>query len=159
MIRLLIGLYSKFAFIRSDRMKRNSFVVTLASLAMLVTASAVQAAPPSSAFSGSWIGIDPVDGSTEYLVVNGGSNARIDYQDSYAQACWDAGSTDYWFSSDLRGDVSDITMSGVFKSAKCGHVQLSGMKGLSMVWTFSPGATADPADDTLFDTTVTWSRV
>jgi hypothetical protein len=140
-------------------MKRNSFVITLAMLAMLVTASAVQAAPPSSAFSGTWIASDTVTGGTEYLAVTGGSNARIDYQDSYAEACFTAGSTDYWFSSDLRGDVSGTTMSGVFKSAKCGHVQLSWMKGLPMVWWFSAGATTDPADDTLFDGAVTWSRV
>jgi hypothetical protein len=138
-------------------MKRNSFVITLAMLAMLVTASAVQAAPPSSAFSGSWIGIDPVDGSTEYLVVNGGSSARIDYQDSYAAACWAANPADLWLSTDLRGDVSGATMTGVFKSAKCGHVDL-GWKGLSMSWTFDDHGSVTPADDTLFDGTVTWSR-
>ena len=140
-------------------MKRNSFVITLALVAMLVTASAVQAAPPSSQFSGTWIGTDPADGSTEYLVVNGGSNARIDYQDSFAAACWAAGSTDFWLSTDLRGSISGDTMTGVFKSAKCGHLALTSWKGQSMVWTFNAGATSDPADDTLFDGVVTWSRV
>jgi hypothetical protein len=138
-------------------MKRNSLVLTLALLAMLVTASVVQAAPPSSAFNGSWIGLDPVDGSTEYLVVNGGSNARIDYQDSFAQACWAAGSTDFWLSTDLRGSVSGNSMTGVFKSAKCGHLDI-GWKGLSMSWTFDDHQNADPADDTLFDGVVTWRR-
>jgi hypothetical protein len=140
-------------------MKRNSFIVTLAVLAMLVTASAVQAAPPSSVFSGTWIATDPVTSMPEHLVVSGGNSARIDYQDEYAAACFAAGSSDYWFSSDLRGDVSGTTMSATFKSAKCGHVQLSWMKGLPMVWNFSPGATGDPADDTLFDGAVTWTRV
>jgi len=139
-------------------MKRNSFVITLAMLATLVTASAVQAAPPSTVFSGTWIATDTVTGRAKYLDVNGGSSTRIDYQDSYSQACRDAGSTDPWFSSDLRGDVSGITMTGVFKSAKCGHMALSSWKGLSMVWTFSDSGTPDPADDTLFDGVVTWSR-
>ena len=138
-------------------MKRNSFVVTLALLATLVTASAVQAAPPSSAFSGTWIATDGGTGMPEHLVVSGGNSARIDYQDEYAAACFTSGSTDYWFSSDLRGDVNGTTMSGTFKSAKCGHLQLSWMKGLPMVWTFTAGAT--PADDTLFDGAVTWTRV
>lgn len=95
----------------------------------------------------------------EHLVVNRGSNPRIDYQNEYAAACWDADSTDHWFSSDLRGTVSANTMTGVFKSAKCGHVMLSSMKGQSMVWAFSDNGTTDPADDTLFDGVVTWGRV
>jgi hypothetical protein len=145
-------------------MKRSSFVITLAMLTMLVTASAVQAAPPSSVFSGTWIGFDTAreiggDGSTEHLVINGGDSPRIDWQDEFGQACADAGSDDYWLSTDLRGTVTGDTMAGLFKSARCGHVQLSWMKGLPMVWTFSAGATSDPADDTLFDGAVTWSRV
>jgi hypothetical protein len=145
-------------------MKRRSFFVTLALLAMLVTASAVQAAPPSSPFSGTWIGYDTPrdaggDGSTEHLDVSGGDNARIDYQDEFGQACWDAGATDFWLSTDLRGTVVGDTMTGEFKSAKCGHMSLPDWKGQPMVWTFNPGATSDPADDTLFDGVVTWSRV
>ena len=145
-------------------MKRNSFVITLAMLAMLVTASAVQAGPPSTVFNGTWIGYDTPrdqggDGSTEHLVVNGGDSPRIDYQDELGQACGATGSGDWWLSTDLRGTVVGPTMTGVFKSARCGHVALSSWKGQSMVWTFSPGATGDPADDTLFDGVVTWSRV
>jgi hypothetical protein len=140
-------------------MKRNSFVITLAMLAMLVTASAVQAAPPSTAFSGTWVGTNTAESSTVHLVVNGGNNARIDYQDEYSAACWTAGSSDFWLSTDLRGDVVGDTMTGVFKSAKCGHLALSSWKGESMWWRFSAGATSDPADDTLFDGVVTWSRV
>jgi len=139
-------------------MRRNSFVTTLALLALLATASVVQAAPPSSSFSGSWTGTDPVDGSTEYLAVKGGNSARVDYQDSYSQVCWDALSTDLWFSSTLKGTVSGGTMTGVFTRASCGHVSLSGMKGQTMVWTFDPHG-AGPADDTLSDGVVTWSRV
>ena len=139
-------------------MRRNSFVTTLALLALLATASVAQAAPPYSSFSGSWTGTDPVDGSTEYLVVKGGNSARIDYQDSYSQVCWDALSTDLWFSSTLKGTVSGDTMTGVFTRAACGHVSLSSMKGQTMVWTFDPPG-AGTADDTLSDGVVTWSRV
>ncbi|MEX0625700.1 MAG: hypothetical protein WD402_04065 [Chloroflexota bacterium] len=143
-------------------MKRNSFVITLALLTLLATASAVQAAPPSSPFTGTWLGQDTLppagDGSMQHLVVKGGSSARIDYQDEFGQVCWDAGSTDFWFSSTLRGTVSGNTMTGVFKSARCGHLSLTFMKGQSMVWTFDPHG-AGAADDTLFDGVVTWRRV
>ena len=139
-------------------MKRNSFVITVALLTLLATASAVQAAPPSSAFSGSWVGTDPVDDSTEYLVVKGGSSTRISYQDDFGQVCWDARSTDFWFSSTLKGTVNGSTMSGVFIRAGCGHVSLSWMKGQTMSWSFDPHG-AGAADDTLFDGVVTWRRV
>ncbi len=139
-------------------MRRNSFVTTLALLALLATASVVQAGrPTSSPFTGTWLGQDTVDGSTEYLVVNGGSNLRVSYQDDFGQVCWDNFATDYWFSSDLRATASGNTMTGVFKSAKCGHLTLSFMKGQTMVWTFDPHG-AGTADDTLFGAGVTWGR-
>lgn len=143
-------------------MKRNSFVTLLALLTLLATASAVQAAPPSSPFTGTWLGQDTLppdgDGSMQHLVVKGGNSPRIDYQDEFGQVCWDAGATDFWFSSDLRGTVSGNTMTGVFKSAKCGHLSLTWMKGQTMSWTLDPHG-AGPADDTLFDGVVTWRRV
>lgn len=145
-------------------MKRRSFVITLATLAMLVMASAVQAGGPSTSFSGTWMGEDPPaadggDGSMNYLVVKGGSNARIDFQDEFGSVCWDAGATDFWFSSTLSGSVSGNTMTGVFKSAKCGHLSLGFMRGKTHTWTFNDHGTANPADDTLWDGYVTWSRV
>jgi hypothetical protein len=144
-------------------MRRNSFVTTLALLALLATASVVQAAPPvSSPFTGTWLGQDtlpPVgDGSMEHLVVKGGNNVQVDYQDEWGQACWDAGSTDLWLSTDLRATVSGNTMTGVFRSAKCGHVVLP-WKGATMTWTLDNNGNTDPSDDTLFDGVVTWRRV
>lgn len=143
-------------------MRRNSLVTTLALLALLATASVVQAAPPSSAFSGTWLGQDTLppfgDGSMEHLVVKGGSNAQVNYQDEWGQACWDAGSTDLWFTGTLKATVAGNTMSGVFARARCGHLALPEMKGQAMVWTFDPHG-AGPADDTLFDGVVTWRRV
>lgn len=143
-------------------MKRNSFVTLLALLTLLATASAVQAAPPSSPFSGTWLGQDTLppagDGSMGHLVVKGGNSPRVDYQDEFGQVCWDAGSTDFWFSSTLRGTVSGSTMTGVFSRAGCGRLALPVMKGQTMRWTFDPHG-AGPADDTLFDGVVTWRRV
>jgi hypothetical protein len=146
-------------------MKRYSAIITLALLAMLISAQTVQAAGPSSPFSGTWIGYDvsPADGgdgSTEHLVVKGGTSPRIDYQDEFGQVCWDAGATDFWFHSTLKGSVSGSTMTGTFMRAWCGHLSLStAFKGQTMSWTFNGHGTADPSDDTLWDGVVTWSRV
>lgn len=145
-------------------MKRKTFGVTLATLTMLVMASAAQAGSPSTPFSGTWMGDDPPvtaggDGSTNHLVVKGGSNARVDFQDEFGTVCWDNGATDFWFSSTLSASVSGNTMTGVFKSAKCGHLSLTFMKGQVHTWTFDDHGTASPADDTLWDGYVTWHRV
>lgn len=145
-------------------MKRRSLVITLAAVAMLAMASTAQAGPPSSPFSGTWMGFDvsPLlggDGSTQHLLVKGGNNARIDYEDEFGSVCWDAGSTDYWFSSTLSGDVTGNTLTGVFKSAKCGHLSLGWMRGDIHVWTLDDKGNSDPADDTLWDGYVSWFRV
>ena len=145
-------------------MKRTSLVVSLATLAMLVMASAVQAGAPSTSFNGTWMGDDPPataggDGSTNHLVVKGGANARVDFQDEFGSVCWDVSSTDFWFSSTLSGSVSGNTMVAVFKSAKCGHVSVSWMRGTTHTWTLDNKGTNDPADDTLWDGYVTWHRV
>ena len=140
-------------------MKRRSFVVTLAVLAMLVTASAVQAAQPSTPFSGTWVGTDTLDGSIVHMVVQGGTNARIAFDDEFGTACADIGATDFWFSASLHGTVVGATMTGAFKSAKCGHTSLAFMRKQPMVWTLDDHGTANPADDTLSDGVDAWSRV
>ena len=145
-------------------MKRYSVIITLALLAMLIGAQTVQAAAPSSSFSGTWVGYDvsPAlggDGSTEHLVVKGGSSPSINWQDEFGQVCWDAGATDFWFNSTLKGKVSGTTMNGTFMRARCGHLSLSAdFKGQTMSWVFNGHGTANPADDTLWDGVVTWSR-
>jgi hypothetical protein len=127
-------------------------------------APAAQAGAPSTAFTGTWMGQDPDasvggDGSWNHLEVRGGNNARVTFEDEFASVCWDAGATDYWFSSMLSGSVSGNTMTGVFKSAKCGHLSLSWMRGSVHSWTYDAHGTADPADDTLWDGSVSWFRV
>jgi hypothetical protein len=144
-------------------MKRRSLGITLAMLAMLVMASAAQAAPPSTPFTGNWMGQDPPvvdggDGSWNHLVVKGGSNARIDFQDEFGSVCWDAGATDFWFSSSLSGSVNGNTMTGSFKSAKCGHLSLGWMRGTSHTWVLDQHGNSDPSDDTLWDGYVSWFR-
>ena len=145
-------------------MKRRAFVFTVATVAMLVMASAAQAGAPSTAFTGSWWGVDPPvteggDGSTNHLVVRGGTNARIDFQDEFGTVCYDNGATDFWFTSSLSGSVVGNVMTGDFKTAKCGHLSLSFMRGQDHVWTLDDKGNADPADDTMWDGYVTWFRV
>jgi hypothetical protein len=143
-------------------MKRISVISTLVLLGLLGTAPVVQAAPASTGFTGSWVGHDPLppdgDGSTLYLVVKGGTNARIDFQDNWGTVCWDAGAVDLWFSSTLRGTVSGNTMTGVFRSAHCGHLRLTWMKGTTHTWTLNTQGTSDPSDDTLWDGFASYSR-
>jgi hypothetical protein len=144
-------------------MKRYSAIITLALLGLLISAPAVQAGRASSPFDGTWIGQEPLppagDGSWQHLVVKGTANMRIDYQDEFGQACWDAGATDFWFSSSLRGSVSGSALTGVYRSAKCGHLSLTAMRGTTHSWTIDTKGNANPADDTLSDGFVTFNRV
>jgi hypothetical protein len=144
-------------------MKRISVIVTLVALGLLATAPVVQAAAPSTSFTGSWVGHDPLppdgDGSTLYLVVKGGDNARVDFEDNWGTACWDAASEDLWFSSTLRGTVSGNTLAAVFQSASCGHLRLTWMKGQTHTWTLDTKGNTDPTDDTLSDGFASYSRV
>jgi len=143
-------------------MKRISVIISLVALGLLATAPVVQAAATSPSFTGSWIDYDTLppdgDGSTLYLVVKGGDNARIDFQDNWGTICWNAGSEDLWFSSTLRGTVSGNTMTAVFSSASCGHMHLAWMKGHTLTWTLDTKGNADPSDDTLWDGFASYSR-
>ena len=143
-------------------MKRIS-VITLVAFGLLATAPVVQAAAPSTQFSGSWIGHEPTvlpgDGSTVYLVVKGGDSPRLDFQDNWGTVCFNADPTgDLWFSSSLNGTVSGDTLTGTFKSASCGHLRLTWWKGQTHTWTLDTLGTPDPSDDTLWDGLVTYAR-
>ena len=144
-------------------MKRHSAIITLVMVGLLLTAQAVQAGPATSPFDGTWIGQEPFpptgDGSWQHLVVKGGNNMSVDYQDEFGQACWDAGATDFWFSSTLRATVTGSTITGFYRSAKCGHLILSAMKGTSHSWTLDTKGNSNPADDTVSDGFVTFHRV
>jgi hypothetical protein len=144
-------------------MKRNSAIITLALLGLLISAQVVQAAPASSPFDGTWIGDEPLppagDGSTYHLVVKGGSNLQIDFEDEFSTPCFDAGATDMWFTGAMRGTASGNTLTATFRSAKCGHMALTAWKGTSHTWTMDNKGTTNPADDTLSDGVVTFHRV
>jgi hypothetical protein len=144
-------------------MNRHSSVIILALVGLLVAAPSVIAAPPSSPFAGKWTALDvPLvlggDGSTEYVEVKGGSaHPQVSFDDDFSTDCFNAGSDDFWLSASLSGDVTGATMTGTFKSAKCGRLVLP-WKGQTRTWTFDDHGTADPSDDTLWDTVTTWSR-
>jgi hypothetical protein len=142
-------------------MNRRSSVIILALVGLLVAAPSVMGAPASSPFTGKWTGFDtlpPVgDGSTEYLEVKGGSRVQVAFDDDFSTDCFDAGAVDFWLSGSLSGVVDGATMTGTFKSAKCGHMSLD-WRGVTRTWTFNDNGTADPSDDTLWDGVTTWSR-
>jgi hypothetical protein len=144
-------------------MNRRSSVIILALVGLLVAAPSVMGAQPSSPFAGMWTGFDTPqalggDGSIEYLDVKGNSaHPQLSFDDDFSTDCLDAGAVDFWLSASLSGDVSGTTMTGTFKSAKCGRLVLP-WKGVTRVWTFNDNGTADPSDDTLWDGVTTWSR-
>jgi hypothetical protein len=143
-------------------MNRHSSVIILALVGLLVAAPSVMGAPSSSPFAGKWTGFDtaaPVgDGSTEYLEVKGGAaHPQVSFDDDFSTDCFDAGAVDFWLSASLSGDVSGVTMTGTFKSAKCGHLSLP-WRGVTRTWTFNGNGTADPSDDTMWDGVTTWRR-
>jgi hypothetical protein len=144
-------------------MKRHSVIFTLALLGLLISAQAVQAGPATSPFAGSWTGDEPLpptgDGSTYLLTIKGGSNIQIDFEDEFSTPCFDAGATDMWFTGALRGTASGNTLTGTYRSAKCGHMVLPGVKGTDHTWTFNSNGTSAPSDDTLSDGWVTFHRV
>ncbi len=143
-------------------MNRRSSVIILALVGLLVAAPSVLGAPSSSPFAGKWSGFDTAppfgDGSTEYLEVKGGSaHPQVSYDDDFSTDCFDAGAVDFWLSGSLSADVIGATMTGTFKSAKCGRMVLP-WKGAARTWTFDGHGNSDPSDDTLWDGVTTWSR-
>ena len=143
--------------------RHYSSVIVLALVGLLVAAPSVMGAQQSSPFAGKWTGFDTLpaaggDGSTEYLEVKGGAaHPQVSFDDDFSTDCFDAGAVDFWLSASLSADVTGATMTGTFKSAKCGRLVLP-WKGVTRVWTFNDQGTADPSDDTLWDGVTTWSR-
>ena len=138
-------------------MKRLGGIASLAMLASLVGASVVNAAP-SSPFTGSWTAIDPVDGSTQYMRIQGGASVQIWYVDEYATTCAEIGASTPVFTGVLTGRVTGNELNAWFKSAGCGSTLVL-RAGYFFVWTFE----YDPNTDTLWgaidDGPATWTRV
>jgi hypothetical protein len=121
------------------RRKLIGLVVAQAALAVLLTAPSVLAA--SSQFAGTWLSID-TDGSTQTLVVSGGSSPAVTYEDFYASSCANNGSpATHWVSAG-SGSVDGNVLSVEFHKSGCGW---SSIGGYSATWVY------DPATDTLTD--------
>lgn len=144
-------------------MTRVSIIVTLALLGLLVTAPVVQAAPPTTAFAGTWYAHDPAppdgDGSLLQLDISGGTKAQVVFTDYFGSICVDFGSPITVFKAFIVGTVSGDTFEGTWVSAKCGPVRFPFLKGGTLSLEYSDNGTGTPGDDTLFDGFTTWTRV
>ncbi|HEV8282533.1 MAG TPA: hypothetical protein VGQ02_11775 [Candidatus Limnocylindrales bacterium] len=122
-------------------------VVGQLAMALFITASSVSGA--GSVFAGTWVSID-FDGSTQALVVSGGTSPRVTFEDFYASSCDLNGSpATHWVSAG-QGTVDGNTMSVDFHKSGCGVFSIG---AYSDVWFY------DPATDTLTDSVgITWSR-
>ncbi len=122
-------------------------VVGQLAMALFITASSVSAA--GSVFSGTWLSTD-FDGSTQALVVSGGTSPRVTYEDFYASSCDVNGfPATHWVSAGV-GSVDGNTLSVDFHKSGCGIFSIG---AYSDAWFY------DPATDTLTDSFgITWSR-
>lgn len=141
---------------------RRIVVLLLGVLMLMASVPEVVAAPPSTPFSGAWIGHDPAppdgDGSTVHLLVEGGKQVRVTFTDEFGSVCVNVGASDTAFSSLLTGAVSDTTLNAVFRIAKCGSTPLRFLIGEQFTFEYDDMGTASPADDTLWDGSVLWTR-
>jgi hypothetical protein len=143
-------------------MKRLGVAGIVGLLAAMFTATGVQAAP-SSGFTGAWVGIDPVDGSTQHLYVQGGANAQVHYVDEFGTTCVDIGAPTTVFTAILIGTVSGNELDASFRSARCGpRIVLSAASRFGWTFFYDDHGTADPSDDTIYgavnDGPTTWYR-
>ena len=127
-------------------MKRVSLLV-VALLGLLVAAPAVQAAPPTSAFTGHWEAVDPFDGSNLEAIFFGGSSAGIQilYTDDGAPGtCGDE--SNQFFTSFLTARIDGNELSSTMRWARCGTVNLH-FAGFEITWTLDDQGDADPSND------------
>jgi hypothetical protein len=99
-------------------MRRLASTVAVAGLLALMLAPAATAA--SNPFAGVWTSTDPFDGSTQMLVVSGGSAPAVTYQDSYAQTCANNGSGSTHWVANGRGEIQEYGMLVDFGFGGCG---------------------------------------
>jgi hypothetical protein len=143
-------------------MKKLGIAGAVGLLAATFAAPVVQAAP-TTGFTGAWVGIDPVDDSTQHLYVQGGTKVQILYVDEYATICADIGASTTTFTAVLTGTVSGNELDAWFKAAGCGPtVVLAAANFFSWTFLYDDHGTADPSDDTLWgavnDGPTTWYR-
>lgn len=137
-------------------MKRLGVGVIAALLCALVAVPVVEAAP-SSPFTGSWVGTDPVDGSTQHLYVMGGATVQVLYVDEFGTVCSVVGAPTNVFTGVLTGRVSGNEMDTWFKRGGCGPViELAASDFFG--WTFLYDAGSDTIYGALEDGPTTWRR-
>ena len=127
--------------------RRASLLTVLALLGMLVTAPAVQAAPPTSPFSGHWEATDPLDGSNLDAFISGGSHPQVLYTDDVATGACE-GLSEQAFTSFLTGTVAGDDLNSTMRWARCGTVHLF-FTGLTISWTIDDQGDAVPSNDVL----------
>jgi hypothetical protein len=107
-----------------DAMRRLALAVVVAALTALTLAPAATATD--NPFAGVWISIDRFDGSTQRLVVSGGSAPAVTYQDSYANTCAVNGSRSTHWVANGRGAIQEEGMAVDFTVAGCGSYRWDG---------------------------------
>ena len=131
-------------------MKRVSRLVVFALLGLLVAAPVVQAAPPTSAFTGHWEAEDPLDGSSLDVYFFGGTGAQVQvlYTDAGAPfTCGDP--SNQFFTSLMTGRIDGTELSSTMRWARCGTVQLLDFRGFEISWTLDDQGDSDPSNDVL----------
>jgi hypothetical protein len=145
-----------------DKKMRRIVVLLLGVLMLMMAVPAVSAAPSSTPFNGAWIGQDPAppdgDGSTVHLTIEGGTRVRMTFTDEFGSVCVNEGASVTFFRSFLTGRVSDTTLTAVFRNAKCGSQVIEFLIGEQFTLEYDDMGTANPADDTLWDGSVLWTR-
>lgn len=113
-------------------------------------------------FTGAWTGNDPAppdgDGSVVNLYVTGGTHAQVTFTDEFGTVCVYAGATSTSFRANLTGTVYGDELVATFHSAHCGNVPLLFLRKANMLLELNDQGNSDPADDTLWDGSVTWHR-
>jgi hypothetical protein len=137
---------------------RKVGLAAVAASLVVLTMSSASLAAASSPLAGSWMSIDPIDGSTQHLVIRGGpGRVAMDYVDEFATTCVDEGAPTVVFTGVLSGVITGNELVGWWKAARCGpRLVLNAMNGFA--WFFE----YDPNTDTLWgainDGPATWSR-
>jgi len=137
---------------------RKLGALATAAMLLVVAAASATAASPSSGVLGSWTSTDPVDGSTQHLVIMG-SNGKVQmsYVDEFATTCVNIGAPTVVFTGVLTGTVSGSELVGWWKAAGCGP-RLVLRAADRFAWIFE----YDPGTDTMFgainDGPATWYR-
>ena len=128
-------------------MKRVSLLAVVAFLGLLVAAPVVQAARPTTAFTGHWEAVDPLDGSNLDAQFFGSNSAQIMYTDDGAPVtCGDP--SNQFFTSFMNGRVDGNEVQSTMRWAHCGTVNLH-FNGVEITWSLDDQGDADPSNDLL----------